>query len=327
MPAACSHISTAHDNCCGGRCAHKGTVADAHMQFVFISEDLPDGAPKDGAGEKWDVDKSVFGPRMSETDSREVYDTHEVHTRMFLRDWKRLETKQRIQQLIQRGCRSAAKRNGLNVDETVTDVFVEDETEFIKQIFAAHYGRILIVHQYYSLVGAGSLANNKTVMDFSAWGTFCEETQIADPASKCCKRDDLHRIFISCNDERGLTKKDTDVNEDRALLRFEFVDALVRVAVNKYVEDSEAPLGATAPQLSITAALDRLFTDHILPPTNPFEGHDPNVWRKERMYNNRVDEVIQRCARCTSNVFVNIYNIFSSLYDMDMFIILYICIT
>ena len=52
MPAACSDVTTAHDNCCGGRCAHKGTVADAHMQFVFMSEDLPDGAPKDGAGEK-----------------------------------------------------------------------------------------------------------------------------------------------------------------------------------------------------------------------------------------------------------------------------------
>ena len=91
------------------------------------------------------------------------------------------------------------------------------------------------------------------------------------------------------------------------MLRFEFVDALVRVAVNKYIEDSDAPLGPTDPPLSITAALDRLFNEHIIPPTNAFEGHDPNVWRKERMYNNRVDEVIQRYgARCRVCRFVGL---------------------
>jgi hypothetical protein len=77
------------------------------------------------------------------------------------------------------------------------------------------------------------------VMGLLEYQMFAKDCEIADPNTADCRKADLDRIFIASDlEERGsrLTaeqKATNDGNIDRALMRFEWLHALVRIAIAK----------------------------------------------------------------------------------------------
>ena len=110
-----------------------------------------------------------------------------------------------------------------------------------------------------------------------------EEAKIPDPESKSCRKSDCDTLFILCNFvENKDDKQLKEVNDDHALMRYEFVEVLTRLAVAKYGK-GWIPEGAEAP-LTLSGAMKQLFTQNILPNMPAEALQDPNDFRKNRLY-------------------------------------------
>ncbi len=83
------------------------------------------------------------------------------------------------------------------------------------------------------------------VSQLNGFSKFCLDANFPDARSKFCKPKDIDLIFVAVNVEAN-SKSDEDLmNPDRALMRFEFLDALLRIAYRKFVMVRRfVPLGA-----------------------------------------------------------------------------------
>ena len=69
-------------------------------------------------------------------------------------------------------------------------------------------------------------------------------------------------------------------------MRFEYIEAIIRIAINKY--------GKGVLTVNIAEALDKMFQDNIVPNVKPKAKYDPNSFRTERLYNEDVDNVFKK---------------------------------
>lgn len=88
-------------------------------------------------------------------------------------------------------------------------------------------------------------------------------------------------IFLAANVEEA-ESKDADVrdlnrvNLDEALMRFEFMQCLVRIAIAKYVRSKIIP--------DVSEALEVLINTDVLPNLPAEATHDPDLFRRKRLY-------------------------------------------
>ena len=73
-------------------------------------------------------------------------------------------------------------------------------------------------------------------------------------------------------------------NDDKALTRFEFMQSLVRIAINKFVRTREVDHAGEA--------LHRLIRDHLIPLLPPESTHDSDAFRRARLYTKEVHEML-----------------------------------
>ena len=84
-----------------------------------------------------------------------------------------------------------------------------------------------------------------------------EEAKIPDPESKSCRKSDCDTLFILCNFvENKDDKQLKEVNDDHALMRYEFVEVLTRLAVAKYGK-------GWMPEGADVGATTSIFTPHV----------------------------------------------------------------
>lgn len=72
-------------------------------------------------------------------------------------------------------------------------------------------------------------------VQMTEWRMFVDEAGVSDNSSKYCRKSDCDRVFIAANFEVG--RKNSAMNEanpDNCLLRFEFMEAMVRLSQIKY---------------------------------------------------------------------------------------------
>ena len=66
-------------------------------------------------------------------------------------------------------------------------------------------------------------------MPLNAFTSFLEDCSIPDNESPSVKRSDCDTIFIVCNFQPDKKAPDVAVNNENAMMRFEFLEALVRI--------------------------------------------------------------------------------------------------
>lgn len=74
------------------------------------------------------------------------------------------------------------------------------------------------------------------ITQFNAWSSFLAQCNIPDDTSAGCKNAHLDTIFISTNFEEDKGTEENVVNLDDALMRFEFMEAVLRVARAKFID-------------------------------------------------------------------------------------------
>ena len=158
---------------------------------------------------------------------------------------------------------------------------------------------ILDVYRHYCLSGHHMFSMQKFGFD-----QFIQESGIADPISTTCSPHHLETTFITSNLKAEPKWRSAahsyNRRPDRSLNRAEFIEALIRIGIQKYYADDEN----TDQVASTGEAVGLLMTNHI---TNFVHGHDcgttqggnrtildPDDFRKKVLYSHAVDAVLRQ---------------------------------
>lgn len=146
----------------------------------------------------------------------------------------------------------------------------------------AHYEVICHIFNYYATMGDGDCFAIKG----NAYLEFLEQTRIPDATNPKCGMKDLDTIFVVTNVVEDMRSAESQVNLARALMRFEFLEILVRIALAKYHNERTTK--------SLVAAFDMLVEENLIARLPMVIQHDPNTWRKSRLYKEEVHDVLSK---------------------------------
>lgn len=107
---------------------------------------------------------------------------------------------------------------------------------------------------YSSFMYYATGGNDPYHMPLNSFTSFLDDAAILDPDSLSIKRSDCDTIFIVCNFQPDKNSPDVAVNDEHAMMRFEFLAAIVR-------------LGKAAPRNARLALTNHLVHNNSLVPS------------------------------------------------------------
>lgn len=108
----------------------------------------------------------------------------------------------------------------------------------LEAAMSKYYASFVRIFDHQSTLGSG---NEIFAMHLNEWGQLMVECGVPDETSTTCRLSHLDTIFVSTNFEEEKQSKLSDANLDGALMRFEFLEALVRVARLKFIDSQPDP--------------------------------------------------------------------------------------
>ena len=159
--------------------------------------------------------------------------------------------------------------------------------------------KVLRCFQFYC-AASPTMGNGAFAIQLNQYMQMMKDMDMAD--GRYCKVEDLGTIFTQVNFETNKRSKQSDVNEDKALMRHELLECLVRIATKRYghkIKDSSD---------CVTALLE-----HQVLPNLPPDAVDPDVFRRERLYSEGVDTVF----RAHHDALQVVYEIYSNLHPVE----------
>ncbi|GLE08727.1 hypothetical protein PINS_up020128 [Pythium insidiosum] len=170
---------------------------------------------------RWDINRSVFARRRRESMQRSFVDTDGFLAKACAADWRQCK--------IDRFVKDPARRR--DVELCVTRHF-----RTIAGVYRRYCG-----HNVLTSLGVGGitpgvamqLQNDLIAVPWSGYVEFLSDARILDEGSEFCRLADLENVFVAANLELTQEAKEKD-NPDRSLTRFEFLEVVIRIAINKY---------------------------------------------------------------------------------------------
>uniref|UniRef100_A0A6U1GF28 Uncharacterized protein n=1 Tax=Tetraselmis chuii TaxID=63592 RepID=A0A6U1GF28_9CHLO len=227
----------------------------------------------------WRLEDSIFSQRAKESDAKSFLTPPKLARMQVEMDWSRVIAKSRFQKLL----RKAMGHSG--IEECNNEAFKQDLSE-LEDMVLLRYPTIRSAFYYYCARGTGIGEVSFSLLP-NQWTTFCRETGITDPVSAYCSQGNLQSLFIATNfEEGGAMSREEDVeNDDNALMRFEWVEILIRVAIEKYIKDKQATNDVREAFVMLCDEnLSQLPRDAVL---------DCNEFRQQRLYTPAVDSVLR----------------------------------
>ena len=193
--------------------------------------------------QQFELDLSVFNERIMESDAASFYETEDVVRKALLMDLKHAH---RLQHLFDKS------------DFARMQVMLTDHYHLIVNIFK-EYCCDHKQHGYF-------------MMSWNSFSKFCENTNIIDKRN--CRIRDIDQIFVKVN----VQTRGVDQNHMKALSRFEFIEAVVRLANRRYRTLGNGP-----------DALNNLIMKNLHP--NYKEEWDNEKFRREILYKEEIHKV------------------------------------
>ena len=237
----------------------KGKEGGKEMVFVFQPE------------------QSVFAERIEIADSGSYYDD-EVLRDMLNCDFERLQDQEVVRNFIARRHLDGAYFG----DEQKTKGLMNQVLDEL----LAHRAHIYNTFDFYAVMGSGS---DITQIQLNQFTDLLDDCNIPDKNSVTCNRAALDRIFITTNREDDQDDATADANDDSSLMRFEFIEIFIRIAIAKYIESGEMQ--------DVVVAVRKLMAEHFAP--NKGEGScnalidDATKFRKSHVYQEETDDVLR----------------------------------
>eukprot|EP00854_Cymbomonas_tetramitiformis_P011956 gene11956-14124_t len=212
----------------------------------------------------WHIEQSCFGPRNRESDSRAYLDTKAVLKRQLKKDWENTRSKANFQKAILR-----CYKNNPQLD---TGVYpnIDQVLEALHGVFLSHYGLISRLFTYMCMSG-DSVGESAYSIKINTWNHLVKICYLADPKSAHCRAVDIDSAFVATNYEEAGNDDLNDENDDQALMRFEFLEILCRVAIMKY--------GMGEATHDAAEALEMMLSNDVIPGLPPECFMDPDLFR------------------------------------------------
>jgi hypothetical protein len=229
-------------------------------------------APRSPDAPKWDANESVFSQRKQEADSKQLTDranNNNVKAMALNRDWKRLANESRFHKFVFKND-DDVKDGGESVDEEMKET---------REIFKTYYGHILWIFDYYCAIGT-TFGRSAHSIQMNSYAKFIQDCKIPDENVSV---EDCTKIFIVVNYEEDKKSYQSEVNEDKALMRHELCEALVRIAVQKYSKINP----------DVSDCLD-LLMKHIIENIPKEAIIDPDDFREDRFYSEDMELLLKK---------------------------------
>jgi hypothetical protein len=201
---------------------------------------------------EWNLATSNFKQRALDSDSHTFYDTKSVYDKAFAADWAHCKVKKFITNPVL-----------LDSIRTALRTFYPDLTD----VYKAYCCRSRDL-------------DSDSCMSWRIFTEFVMETKIPEQGDDTCDLQSIDSIFIASTVQLKEMKA-LNVNPERALARFELLEAIVRIAKDKYMSDGRTE--------SMHEAITMLCEVNILPNA---ERYNSDFFRKTKLYTKAIDETI-----------------------------------
>jgi len=236
-------------------------AARRHMRGETVAQVEEDPA--------WMVDVSVYARRRAESEGKAFFDYKAVYDKRIENDWNNAISKQRFRKVIAKADDEGAAGLKEELQETM-EVFQE-------------YGAVLARTFNYYTCGQTEADDSMFTLKMNAWGQLSRDMGFANNKSKFCKTADVDNVFIAANFEEDADSSLGQTNDDLALMRFEFLEALTRVALLKFGKEQ----GVSDVSDSV-----RMLLEAMQPKLPQLVKQDSNVFRV-RLYSQAVAETFE----------------------------------
>jgi len=244
-------------------------------------------------GPPWKMEASVFAPRKQESDAKDFVDTEHVISRMFQKDWVRVVRQDRFFNYIRRESKKAALKLKLpdrdsdsdNVDAEIT---TEQVFKDLEALLVSTYRIVAAAFVYYASLGSGSVGG----LQLNEYTEFLDNCKIPEPESRYIKRGDCDTLFITADYVEDRASDEAAHMESNALLRFEFLEVVIRISVAKYADapDADDAAAAHGHGHGVVGCLRRLLEENLVPNLPPIAAELSDDFRTSRLYTREVDE-------------------------------------
>ncbi|KAK3248905.1 hypothetical protein CYMTET_41646 [Cymbomonas tetramitiformis] len=218
--------------------------------------------------EPWTILKSPFRKRREESDSKDFFDTPQVYNKRCGRDWDRAIAKEAFAKLLVRSRKGDPKLDG--AQPSVTEMLKD-----LKNVMDTHFEFVSMVFDFFSVSG-NTIGEAAYSMRLNSWNRLVKICSFADPKSARCKQTDIDTAFVATNFEEDGNEDLNEDNDDDALMRFEFIEILIRIAILKY--------GQGVATYDPAEALRMLITQNMKPNVGSDVARNSNDFRKDRLY-------------------------------------------
>ena len=236
---------------------------------------------------EWSLPTSIWAGRAKWCDSRDFWDTDFVEHEKFETDWNRAL---KVQDLAKTILRADDGADGGNDDDGDG---IPDEVQEVRDVLWDFHDLYFQLFSYYASLNTKDI----TSITFNGWAQFVSDCKLASMKFKFCKKSDCDRIFIAVDSKSRAAEKEEKVKGTQAsgasdlgkkeLSRFEFLTAVVQLAIARYTMSGQLP--------DVSDAVARLLTVDVkqqLDVDNLFA--ESNVFRDTFCYNEPVDIVLRR---------------------------------
>jgi hypothetical protein len=227
--------------------------------------------PVDEVKKPWTLWDSIWVPRTKESDSRDFFDSLKIHKKTFELDWKRCIDKPSFTKFLEAQLAPFVSEG----EEAMAKEIAE-----VKQEVWEDYDVITHAFDFYAACSRG----NGFSVKLNCYSDFLDDCMIPEEGVKECDRGMMDSIFIATNvEDREADKKLNEANADRELMRFEWVEMLVRCACHKFL--------MTGRIKDPSEAIDEICEKNVLAHLEPAAAQHRNDFRTDRLYNEEVDDV------------------------------------
>jgi hypothetical protein len=202
------------------------------------------------------------------------------------------------------GCKISVKQNGNSY--TLVAVGVPENIEILHELIA-EIEQLALVRQALRHNYSVSLATFDLFRSFGTGDSFAIQANeyemfllqcgISENYSKSCNRSILSNIFVIVNTEEiALTNDERKVHEfnsDTGIVRFEFLELIVRVAHAKYSREASG----------LDECIEMLFSRNIEPFLGTLGEMDHNIFRDAVLYTKSTDQILKKNLHFLISIF------------------------
>jgi hypothetical protein len=260
--------------------------------------------------QRWKLDTSIWAPRRSSSNSGDYYETAASLRRTLEADWSIAKSAHGLRGFIERVQAEAEASAGLSVEPRLVAEEVEEAREVVWDNILLVYGSF----DYYCALYSGSVDASGEwdihTMPFNGWLAFAREAKFV---SRSLTPGLLELTFTLVNVDDGATRARIGAagvaadghNKKLRLNRHEFVEAIVRIAIVRYVQSGEMD--------DVSDAIERCCREIATNLPREIE-QSSNEFRSRWCYVEATDAVLRKHAVTLRNI----YDTYSELHhDMQ----------